>query len=112
LINLLRESQHSGPLVCADETRIQLLKELDRSPTSHKWMWLTLGGLTQQRSVLFEYDPSRGRNVPLRLLDGFTHGYQQTDGYAGYNEMCKKNNLIYVGCLDHARRKFREAKDG
>lgn len=33
LINLLRESQHSGPLVCADETRIQVLKEPGRSPT-------------------------------------------------------------------------------
>jgi transposase len=36
LINLLRESQHSGPLMCADETRIQLLKEPGRSPTSDK----------------------------------------------------------------------------
>jgi transposase len=112
LINLLRESQHSGPLVCADETRIQVLKEPGRSPTSDKWMWVTLGGLPKQQSVLFEYDPSRAREVPLRLLDGFTHGYLQTDGYAGYNEVCKQNNLIHVGCWDHARRKFREAKDG
>jgi hypothetical protein len=36
----------------------------------------------------------------------------QTDGYAGYNEVCKQNNLIHVGCWYHARRKFREAKDG
>jgi transposase len=69
LINLLRESQHSGPLVCADETRIQVLKEPGRSLTSDKWMWVTLGELPQQQSVLFEYDPSRVREVPLRLLD-------------------------------------------
>ena len=112
LINLLREHQHSGPLICADETRIQVLKEPDRSPTSHKWMWVTLGGLVKQQSVLFEYDPCRGREVPLRLLDGFTHGYLQTDGCASYNEVCKQNQLIAVGCWDHARRKFREAKDG
>jgi transposase len=112
LINLLREHQHSGPLICADETRIQVLKGPDRSPTSHKWMWVTLGGLPQQRSVLFEYDPCRGREVPLRLLDGFTHGYLQTDGCASYNEVCRQNHLISVGCWDHARRKFREAKDG
>jgi transposase len=36
----------------------------------------------------------------------------QTAGYAGYNEVCKQNNLIHVGCWDHARRKFREAKYG
>jgi hypothetical protein len=99
LINLLRESQHSGPLVCADETRIQVLKEPGRSPTSDKWMWVTLGGWPQQQSVLFEYDPSLAREVTLRLLDGFTHGYLQTDGYAGYNEVCKQNNLIHYPYL-------------
>jgi transposase len=64
--------------------QVRVLKEPERSPTSHKWMWVTLGGLPQQQSVLFEYDPSRGREVPLRLLDGFTHGYLQTDGCASY----------------------------
>ena len=111
LINLLREHQHAGTLVCADETRIQVLKEPGRSPTSDKWMWVTLGGLPEQQSVLFEYDPSRGREVPLRLFDGFTDGYLQTDGCASYNEVCRQNQLIAVGCWDHARRKFREAKD-
>ena len=111
LINLLREHQHAGTLVCADETRIQVLKEPGRSPTSDKWMWVTLGGLPEQQSVLFEYDPSRSREVPLRLFDGFTDGYLQTDGCASYNEVCRLNNLTSVGCWDHARRKFREAKD-
>lgn len=111
LINLLREHQHAGSLVCADETRIQVLKEPGRSPTSDKWMWVTLGGLPEQQSVLFEYDPSRGREVPLRLFDGFTDGYLQTDGCASYNEVCRQNQLISVGCWDHARRKFHEARD-
>jgi transposase len=112
LINLLKEHQHFGPLICADETRIQVLKKTERLPTSHKWMWVTLGGLLQQQSVLFECVPSRGRDLPLRLLDGFTHGYLQTDGCASYNDICRQNQLISVGCWDHARRKFREAKDG
>ena len=110
LINLLREHQHSGPLICADETRIKVLKEPDRSPTSDKWMWVTLGGLPGQQSVLFEYDPSRAGVVPIRLLDGFTDGYLQSDGYAGYNAVCKKNKLTSLGCWDHARRKYVEAQ--
>ena len=110
LINLLRETQHSGTLVMADETRIQVLKEPNRSPTGDKYMWVTLGGLPNQQSVLFEYDPSRSREVQLRLLDGFTDGYLQTDGYAGYNEVCRQNNLTHLGCWDHARRKFKEAQ--
>lgn len=110
VINLLRECQNAGPLIMVDETRIQVLKEPERSPTSDKWMWVTLGGKANQQSVLFDYDPSRSQDIPVRLLHGFTHGYLQTDGYAGYNEVCRKNNLTHLGCMDHARRKFIEAQ--
>jgi transposase len=110
LINLLREYQHSGSLIMADETRIQVLKEPGYSPTGDKYMWVTLGGPLGKKSVLFDYDPSRSREVPLRLLDGFSQGYLQTDGYAGYNEVCRKNQLTHLGCWDHARRKFKEAQ--
>lgn len=110
LINLLREHQHSGSLIMADETRVQVLKEPNYSPTGDKYMWVTLGGPPTEQSVLFDYDPSRGKEVPLRLLDGFKSGYLQTDGYAGYNEVCRTHKLIHLGCWDHARRKFKEAE--
>ena len=110
LINLLREHQHSGALIQADETRIKVLKEPDRVATSDKQMWVTLGGPPDEKSVLFEYDKSRGKEVPLRLLDGF-EGYLQTDGYAGYNAACKEYGITQLGCWDHARRKFKEAQD-
>jgi len=110
LINLMRDHQHAGSLIMADETRVQVLKEPNYSATGDKYMWVTLGGPPLEQSVLFEYDPSRGREIPLRLLDGFKDGYLQTDGYAGYNEVCKKNNLTHLGCWDHARRKFKDAE--
>ena len=110
LINLMREHQNAGNLIRADETRIQVLKEPGRPATSDKFMWVTLGGLPDQPSVLFEYDPSRSGDVPIRLLEGFT-GYLQTDGYAGYNAACAANNIVQLGCWDHARRKFKEAHD-
>jgi len=109
LVNLMREHQNAGKLIRADETRIQVLKEPGRPATSDKFMWVTLGGSPDQPSVLFEYDPSRSGDVPLRLLDGFT-GHLQTDGYAGYNAVCAANNIIQMGCWDHARRKFKEAQ--
>jgi transposase len=110
LINLMREHQHTGSVIMADETRVQVLKEPDKPVTSDKYMWVTLGGPPGEKSILFEYDPSRSGEVPLRLLDGFT-GYLQTDGYAGYNAVCKKNGNSQLGCWDHARRKFKEAQD-
>jgi hypothetical protein len=110
LINLIREHQLAGDIIMADETRVQVLKEPGRPATSGKFMWVTLGGSPEQPSVLFEYDPSRSQDVPLRLLDGF-HGYLQTDGYAGYNAACLVNHITQLGCWDHARRKFKDAQD-
>lgn len=109
LINLMREHQNNYDYLHIDETRIKVLKEPGRSPTSDKWMWVTRGGPPEQPAILFDYDPSRGREVPLRLLEGF-EGYLQSDGYAGYHEVCKQQNLIHLGCWDHARRKFTDAK--
>ena len=109
LINLMREHQHKGTVIMADETRVQVLKEPDKPVTSDKFMWVTLGGPPGEKSILFEYDSSRSGEVPLRLLDGYT-GYLQTDGYPGYNAVCKKNGNIQLGCWDHARRKFKDAQ--
>jgi hypothetical protein len=71
-------------------------------------MWLVRGGPPSQPAVLFEYDVSRGEEVPSRLLDGF-EGILQADGYAGYNKVCRDNPITRIGCWDHARRKFVEA---
>lgn len=108
LINLMREHQLTGDYLQADETRVQVLKEDGRPATSDKWMWLIRGGPPDQPAVLFEYDVSRGEDVPLRLLDGF-EGVLQADGYAGYNRVCRENPITRIGCWDHARRKFVEA---
>lgn len=74
-------------------------------------MWVTLGGPPGQPAVLFDYDPSRSKAVPLRLFEGFG-GYLQTDGYASYEAVCKQEGITQVGCWDHARRKFTDAKKG
>jgi len=108
LMNLMREHQLTGDYLQADETRVQVLKEDGKAATSDKWMWLIRGGPPDQPAVLFEYDVSRGEEVPERLLDGF-EGVLQADGYAGYNKVCRENNITRIGCWDHARRKFVEA---
>ena len=108
LINLLQEHQLSGDYLQADETRIQVLKEDGKVATSDKWMWLIRGGPPDRPVVLFHYDASRSEDVPSRLLDGYA-GVLQTDGYAGYNKVCRDNPITRIGCWDHARRKFVEA---
>ena len=100
LINLMREVQNSSDYLQADETRIQVLKEDGKTAQSDKWMWVTWGGPPGHPSVLFEYDPSRGGKVPVRLLDDF-QGILQADGYSGYGKVCLDNNLTRIGCWDH-----------
>ena len=109
LINLMRDEQLNGYLIQADETRIKVLKEPGRTPQSNKYMWVTLGGPPDKPSVLFHYDPSRGKEVPERLLDGYS-GYLQADGYAAYEAVCATRSIILLGCWDHARRKFKDAQ--
>ena len=111
LINLMMDHQRSGNIINADETTVQVIKETTKSINSDKYMWVTLGGPPGQPSVLFHYDPSRSKEVPLRLFEGFS-GYLQTDGYASYNAVCKQEGITQLGCFDHVRRKFTDAKKG
>ena len=91
-----------------DESRYQVLKEEGKSAQSQSYIWVQRGGPPDTPVILYDYDPSRSQSVPMRLLDGFK-GYLQTDAYEGYGQVCRENELISVGCMAHARRKFDEA---
>ncbi len=108
LINLLHERMLSYDIVQMDETTVQVLKEPGRKAQSKSYLWVQRGGPPDGPVVLFHYDPGRGAEVAERLLQGF-EGYLQTDGYDSYNAAVAKNNLIHVGCMAHARRKFTDA---
>ena len=94
-------------LLHADETVVQVLHEDGRSAQEKSYMWLyRTSGDAEHGIVLYEYQPGRGQEHPVRFLSGF-RGYLQTDGYAGYNSL---ENVIRIGCWAHARRKFEEAQ--
>jgi len=109
LIHVMRAHQQKGSLIQMDETRIQVLKEPGYVATGNKYIWVSRGGPPDEPVVIFDYDPSRGHEVPLRLLDGY-EGYLQSDGYVGYDTACGKLKLVQVGCWDHCRRYFKEAQ--
>ena len=108
IINLLRDKLLEAPLLHCDETPVQVLKEPDKRAQSKSYMWVQVAGIATGTPIrLFDYEPSRSSEVPLRLLEGFK-GYLQTDGYAGYNKIAKKSGITSQGCWVHARRKFDE----
>lgn len=106
LYNLMEEDLLASDYVCCDETQVQVLNEKGKTAQSLSYMWVrSRHGPGISPIVCFDYDPTRLKQVPNRLLAGFK-GYLQTDGYAGYDEVCASKDVTRLGCMAHARRKF------
>lgn len=108
LHNLMRDTLTDGPFLHMDETVVQVLKEDGKEPTSTSYMWVQTGGPPGKSVVLYDYDPSRSGQVPVRLLAGY-QGYLMTDGYDGYNALAKTEGIEHLACWAHVRRRFVEA---
>lgn len=106
----MRDRLLESRVIHCDETRVQVMKEPDREPTSQSWMWVQAGGPPNQPVILFDYSTSRAQEVPSRLLEGY-RGYLMTDDYAGYNALGAQSGVERLGCWAHARRKLK-AKPG
>jgi len=109
LLNLMCDRLLESPIVHCDETRVQVLKEPNRDPTSQSWMWVQASGLPERPVILFDYTTSRAQEVPLRLLADY-RGYLMTDDYAGYNALGAQPGIERLACMAHVRRKFVDAQ--
>lgn len=109
LLNLMREQLLASPILHADETPVQVLKEPGRAPSTPSWMWVQTGGPPQHPVVLFHYSPSRAQSVPLHLLEDY-QGYLMSDDYGGYNAIAAQPGVERLACWAHARRKFVDAQ--
>ena len=109
LLELFRAEIRGGPRVGIDETTLQVMGEADRANTTKSYIWVFLGGGTERPVVEFQYHPTRSGKVPLEVLRDY-HGFIQTDGYEGYNEVGSQPAVNHAGCWAHARRKFYDAK--
>jgi transposase len=109
LIERLKEHIHSGPVINMDETPVQVMGESEKKNTSKSYMWLARGGPPKKPAVLYSYRETRGSRHITDILNRFS-GYLQTDGYEAYKTALAGNaDIIHVGCMAHARRKFHEA---
>jgi transposase len=87
----------------ADETPVpvQTGEKPGRNHRAYLWEYSQPGG-----PVVFDFQMGRGREGPERFLKGF-RGTLQCDGYLAYDKLGQ--DIIYAGCLAHARRGFVEA---
>lgn len=105
ILELLKNEIRSGPLINIDESPLQVLKEPGRSNTTKSYMWVFCGGCPDQRAVVYQYHPTRSGQVPLDFLGDYK-GYVQSDAFAGYDQVGRKDGIVHVGCFVHVRRKF------
>lgn len=94
------------PLIQADETVVQVLREPGKKAQSESRMWVyATGAHAKDQIVLYDYRPDRKGKNAAEFLEGF-HGHLVCDGYDGYNKLTEVNRC---GCWAHVRRKFFDA---
>jgi transposase len=108
LYETLSKQVLSATYLQADETPIPVIDKQKKGQTHRGYHWVYYS--PEKKLVLFDYQPGRGREGPLKLLKDFK-GYLQTDGYAVYEQFEERQDITLVGCLAHARRKFEQALD-
>ncbi len=112
----LGEWIRQGPLLQADETRVQVLKEPGRAAQQLSWMWVFRGGGEARPAVVFQYEPHRSAEVVERFLREY-RGFLQTDDYEAYHTALSRlgkppdpgGGIRHVLCWAHVRRYFLRA---
>jgi len=109
LYDLLKTKILKCDYLMADETPIAVLESDKPRATHNGYYWVYYSPV--ERLVLFEYQKSRSREGPENFLRDFL-GSLQTDGYAAYDSFEKREGIILLACMAHARRKFKDAEAG
>ena len=108
LYDTLKKQLLSTDYLMADETPIPVLTK-DKPGSTHKgYHWVYYDPVN--KLVLFDYQKTRSREGPEKMLENFS-GYLQTDGYVAYTNLKNKEQLTLLACMAHARRKFEHARD-
>ena len=85
-----------------DETPVKVLENNKKG-----YVWAYFAPNVHKGLVVFEFSLTREGSVVEDRLETYK-GLMQTDGYAGYDALRKRDDIVGFGCFSHARRKFSE----
>jgi hypothetical protein len=108
IYRLMKEELLSRDYIHADETTVMVINEKGKESKSKKYMWLYKTGTLSKPIIIYDYQSTRSSSHPVNFLKGYS-GYLQTDGYKAYG---KVENVKWISCLAHIRRKFHNIIDG
>jgi transposase len=107
IVEAMKRDILAWPLIQSDDTVIRYQDRSHRGQTSRGYLWAYSKPWAE---VVFDFRTDRSRAGPLEFLAGYRGGVQ-ADGYAGYNELFRRDGLVHVGCMAHVRRKIYESRD-
>ena len=105
MYNLCLDQLQNYDITGFDGTRLQVLKEKDKTAQSKSALWIRRGGPPGKPVVLLDYRSSESGETIKELLEG-TSGYLVCDAAPSFNQAIEKHKLTAALCNDHARRKF------
>lgn len=110
----LAEHIFASQTLFADDTPIPVLDPgRGRTKTGRLWVYVRddrpWNGPEPPAAVYF-YSPDRKAERPASHLEGF-RGALQVDGYAGFERLTERGDIVLAACWAHARRKFYEVHE-
>ena len=107
LVEALKQIILQQHVIHADETPVTVMQIAEKKPKKgYVWAYAT----TQYNSiqaVIYDFQPSRSGQHAEDFLKGW-QGQLICDDYSGYKARFASGQMIEVGCMAHARRKFHE----
>jgi transposase len=106
----LQQKILQGGYVQADETPVRVL-DAERGGSAQAYLWTYHA--PNEKMIVFDFNPSRGRDSPDRFFPPDWRGVMQTDGYELYRALLRdRPGITQVGCMAHLRRYVFEALEG
>lgn len=107
LAQALKQIVLQQQVIHADETPVTVMQIAEKTPKKgYVWTYATTQYNAVQ-AVVYDFQASRSGQHAEDFLKGW-QGQLVCDDYSGYKAQFKKNSIIEVGCMAHARRKFHE----
>ena len=107
IVKLMLSKVLTSKVVQNDDTTVPV-QDHDGKAIKTGRLWVSIGDHNNPCTV-YSYAPDRGATGPREIFKDFK-GYLQADAYPAYDGPYKSGEIIEVGCMMHARRKFYEAR--
>jgi transposase len=107
IVKLMLKKVLTSQVVQNDDTTVPVQDHSGKGIKTGR-LWVSIGDHDHPYAV-YTYTPDRSATGPETIFKDFK-GYLQADAYSAYDGLYKSGEIVEVGCMMHARRKFYEAR--